>query len=219
MEAGYIYFTFPCSSSWSYAELQCPLWPEHPGNMGQFPVRKIQLGSLNIKNIIPINTTLIWCNTECTGLLNTCGGECSSNKAHRDVHCTVIVLHESSNNFLWKITVHISKIISSLVKKATSWSYLLVEDHKAFVVISTHCILELDYLLHALLNELPLSSHQLLPLASTLVEEARVHLTESKAGVWTDSLEIHALFTGHYWESIQHRRSHYNPLYCSSYVL
>lgn len=56
-------------------------------------------------------------------------------------------------------------------------AYLLVDDDKALLPIGTDFVLEADDLLHAIFNELPLRSHKLLPLLSTLVEEARVDLS------------------------------------------
>lgn len=55
-------------------------------------------------------------------------------------------------------------------------TYLLVNDDKPFIVIWTHLVFQRDDLLHAILDELPLCTHELLPLLGTLVEEARVDL-------------------------------------------
>lgn len=55
-------------------------------------------------------------------------------------------------------------------------TYLLVNDDKPFIVIWTDFVFQCDDLLHAILNELPLCTHKLLPLLGTLVEEARVDL-------------------------------------------
>lgn len=55
-------------------------------------------------------------------------------------------------------------------------AYLLVNDDKTLLPIGTDFVLQCDDLLHAILNEPPLCSHELFPLLCTLVEEARVNL-------------------------------------------
>lgn len=61
-------------------------------------------------------------------------------------------------------------------------NYLLVDDHKALLIIRTHFILQLDYLQHSIFNELPLSLHQLVSLVCALVEEPRVHFSVKTDG-------------------------------------
>lgn len=56
-------------------------------------------------------------------------------------------------------------------------AYLLVNDDKSFIVIWTDFVFQCNDLLHAILNELPLCRHKLLPLLGTLVEKARVDLS------------------------------------------
>lgn len=54
--------------------------------------------------------------------------------------------------------------------------YLLVNDDKALLAVGTDLVLQGDDLPHAVLDELPLCRHQLLPLLGALVEEAGVDL-------------------------------------------
>lgn len=55
-------------------------------------------------------------------------------------------------------------------------TYLLVNDDKPFIVIWTDFVFKCNDLLHAILNELPLCTNELLPLSGTLIEKTRVDL-------------------------------------------
>ena len=59
---------------------------------------------------------------------------------------------------------------------------LLVDDDEALVGAVAQLLLQLDHLAHPVVDELPLSLHQLLTLLSRLVEEARVDLTDADGG-------------------------------------
>ncbi len=65
---------------------------------------------------------------------------------------------------------------SQMLKTALETN-LLVDDHEAFLTISTHFFFQLDYFHHAIFDELSLGLHQLVSLACALVEEPRVHFS------------------------------------------